>query len=175
MARARARLFDRVSWIVAGVAIIVAIFAYARGWLDLSPTTLTGRALVADGDSLTISGSKIRLQGIDAPEAGQTCTDAKGEAWACGAAAARALRGRVQGQTLTCKAVDVDQYDRFLALCTLPDGSDLNAWMVREGWAVSYGFAGFYGPEQDEAEANKRGLWAGTFTRPSQWRKVGHD
>jgi endonuclease YncB( thermonuclease family) len=34
---------------------------------------LTGQASVIDGDTLEIHGSRIRLWGIDAPEAGQFC------------------------------------------------------------------------------------------------------
>jgi endonuclease YncB( thermonuclease family) len=57
-----------------------------------------------------------------------------------------------------------------LAVCSLA-GADVNAWMVRQGWALAYGSAGHYQSQQDEARAAKRGIWAGTFTYPQQWRQ----
>jgi endonuclease YncB( thermonuclease family) len=44
--------------------------------------------------------------------------------------------------------------------------------MVRQGWAVAFGFAKTYQSEQDEAENAKRGIWAGTFMEPALWRKL---
>ena len=51
----------------------------------------------------------------------------------------------------------------------LPDGSDVNAWMVRQGWAVAY-YSATYRPEESAAHAAKRGIWAGSFMLPSEWR-----
>ena len=45
------------------------------------------------------------------------------------------------------------------------------AWMVREGWALAYGFAKAYEREEAQARAAKRGLWAGTFLPPWRWRQ----
>lgn len=157
--------------VLAGMGVF-AIVSYYKGWRTPLPAVISGRASVLDGDTVSIGGTHIRLQGIDAPESAQTCTDAKGQNWSCGKTAARELRAHIQGKSLACKTIDFDQYDRVLAICSLPDGSDVNAWMVRQGWAVSYGFSGFYDPEQAQAEAERRGLWAGPFTRPSLWRKT---
>jgi predicted metalloprotease len=41
----------------------------------------------------------------------------------------------------------------------------------QQGWAVAYGFANTYESEEAEAKAAKRGIWAGTFVPPSQWRQ----
>jgi endonuclease YncB( thermonuclease family) len=43
--------------------------------------------------------------------------------------------------------------------------------MVRQGWAVAYGFATMYESEEAEAEVAKRGIWTGTFMPPSRWRQ----
>jgi hypothetical protein len=51
------------------------------------------------------------------------------------------------------------------------DGSDVNAWLVQQGWALATGFVKMYESEQDEAEAATRGIWAGTFTQPWKWRQ----
>src|SRR6476660_8446775 len=124
-----------------------------------------------NGDTISISDTHIRLEGIDAPESDQTCTDAKGKTWPCGRAAASELRARIRGQELTCQRRAFDKYQRVLAVCTLPDGSDINVWMVQQGWALAYGFANTYESEEAEAKAAKRGIWAGSFVSPSQWRQ----
>ncbi len=123
-----------------------------------------------DGDTIDVAGARIRLIGIDAPELDQTCTDPKGESWACGRAATRELRAHVGRHDLTCAARGLDAYRRVLATCALPDGSDINAWMVREGWAVASGFAPSYHGEETEARAARRGIWSGSFVPPRQWR-----
>src|SRR5262245_12527542 len=38
-----------------------------------TPPTIAGRASVIDGDTLDLHGQRIRLHGIDAPEADQAC------------------------------------------------------------------------------------------------------
>jgi endonuclease YncB( thermonuclease family) len=157
--------------VVLGIIGLLGLFAYFRG-LDRSlPAIVTGPATVIDGDSLSIAGWQIRLQGIDAPEWEQTCTDASGAAWPCGRSAARELGRLIKGAGLTCKPSDFDRYDRVLATCTLPDGTDVNAWLVRQGWAVAFGRSRHIALAEAEAKAGKRGLWAGTFERPSQWRE----
>ena len=39
---------------------------------------------IVDGDTLELGGRRVRLHGIDAPEAAQPCRDAEGAAWPCG-------------------------------------------------------------------------------------------
>ena len=43
---------------------------------SVASADLTGAALVVDGDTITISGNKISLHGIDTPEKDQVCLDA---------------------------------------------------------------------------------------------------
>ena len=153
---------------------------YAVGGRHLMrPTTtrppVTGAAWIVDGDSIRIGGVSIRLEGIDAPEWDQTCTDSAGRSWACGRAATRELKTRAGGQTLTCQPKVIDRYGRVIATCLLPDGTDVNAWLVREGWAVAYGFSRIYVSEEAEAKSARRGIWRGTFIYPSEWRQQkGH-
>jgi endonuclease YncB( thermonuclease family) len=132
---------------------------------------ITGRAWVVDGDTIRIAGIPIRLEGIDAPEKAQTCTNSNGGMWRCGEAATRQLRERTRGQNVTCRPRALDRYGRLVATCSLADGSDLNAWLVRSGWAVASGFSKIYVADESEAVAAKRGIWAGSFIAPSEWRR----
>jgi endonuclease YncB( thermonuclease family) len=130
---------------------------------------IVGKAWVIDGDTIDIAGSRIRLQGIDAPETDQTCTDAGKKTWRCGRAATRELVELIAGRPLRCETSGLDRYRRVLAVCALPDGSDVNAWMVQQGWALAY-YSAVYRSEEAEAHAAKRGIWAGSFMPPWEWR-----
>jgi endonuclease YncB( thermonuclease family) len=136
---------------------------------------ITGRAWVIDGDTIELAGRRVRLEGIDAPESAQTCSDAKGHPWPCGTAATRELAGRLRGHEVKCDPVGYDRYRRVLAVCSLAGGDEINAWMVRQGWAAAYGYAGTYQSAQDEAKAARRGIWSGSFEQPSAWRKRQRD
>jgi len=97
---------------------------------------ISGPAQVIDGDTIEIHGQRIRLFGIDAPEGRQECNRG-GEAWLCGKDAALALADKIGSDPLECYPKDRDRYGRTVAICRL-SGEDLNAWMVREGWALAY-------------------------------------
>ncbi len=65
----------------------------------------------------------------------------------------------------------MDQYGRVTAVCTA-DGMDLNAAMVDSGFAVAYRQHSLaYVPNEERAKAAKKGLWAGTFEMPSDYRR----
>jgi len=150
------------------LAVLLIAFGYQR-WTAEPLAPVTGWARIADGDSIEIAGGRIRLEGIDAPELHQTCTDRAGRSWSCGRTAADELRNYIAGRDLTCRPSGYDRYRRLLAVCFLADGSEINAWLVRQGWALAYGRG--YQSEQHEAQAGRRGIWAGTFTPPAEWRK----
>jgi endonuclease YncB( thermonuclease family) len=150
--------------------VLLGLYAY-KSWKTPSLAPIVGAAWVADGDTVEISGARIRLVGIDAPELDQTCADDKGQTWSCGRAASRELRAYVRGRELKCQPKGYDQHERVLAICFLPDGSDLSAWIVRQGWALASGRGDIYQSEQEQAKAAKRGIWAGTFRPPREWRQ----
>src|SRR5690606_31765339 len=64
-------------------------------------------------------------------------------------------------------------YGRIVAHCT-KGNADLAAEMAREGYAVAYRrYSRDYVDEENEARAARRGLWAGEFTPPDEWRRDG--
>jgi endonuclease YncB( thermonuclease family) len=152
--------------IAAVAALLFSVMAYAQ--------ELTGLASVVDGDTLEIYGIRIRLYGIDAPEATQTCTNAQGTAYRCGRQAARALDDLVGRRTVTCAQRDTDQYGRPVAICR-QGIVDLGAWMVDHGHAVAFmRYSDRYAPNEATARAKSIGLWSGTFERPWDYRaKLG--
>ncbi len=157
--------------LVVAVVLVGSLGIYAvQRWMRPPDAPIIGNAFVVDGDTLSISGTRIRLIDIDAPELDQTCIDTRGQDWLCGRQASAQLRSHVRGRDLNCQPKSKDQYGRVLATCTLPDGSDINAWMVQQGLAVTSGYADVYGRQQADAKRAKRGLWGGSFMPPREWR-----
>ena len=133
--------------------------------------SITGSPRIIDGDTLAIDGTRIRLHGIDTPEAKQTCQRDEID-WLCGQEASKALREYVGKADLTCERLDTDRYGRMVAKCYRPDGTDIGEWMVRNGWALAYQqYSKDYVDEEAEAKAAERGLWAGEFVEPWEWRR----
>lgn len=130
-----------------------------------------GPAVVTDGDTLRIGNVRIRLFGIDAPEGKQTC-ERDGLPWLCGQEAGKALRELVAGLAVSCVEHDRDRYKRSVSVCALPDGTDLGAFMVSSGFAVAYReYSTRYVEAENQAREAKRGLWAGEFQLPGEWRR----
>jgi endonuclease YncB( thermonuclease family) len=145
------------------LAIAGAVLQYRLG----SGRSLAGAAEAIDGDSLRLLGEELRLEGIDAPEYRQSCRDRTGGEVACGRQARRALAAMLALGNVSCTVSRADRYGRGLARCRQGD-AEINAAMVRQGNAVSYGA---YQAEEAEAKAAGRGIWALSFERPEAWRK----
>ena len=128
---------------------------------------LTGPAVVVDGDTLRLGEDRVRLAGIDAPELAQACTDAAGASWPCGAEARRQLARLIAARPVACTPEDRDRYGRIVASCRAGD-ADLAAGIVAAGLAVA---TDGYGSEERAARAAKRGIWAGSFAQPADWRR----
>ena len=153
-----------IDWIVtiAGLGAL----AYGVIWFEKQgQSELIGRPSVVDGDSLVISGERIRLRGIDAPELDQQC-EFKGRSWSCGRESRNYLAKLIARREVTCTAGTIDDYDRWLAQCRV-NQIDLNKSLVLNGWAVSYGA---YTAEEKLAKDKSAGIWRGSFERPRSWR-----
>ncbi|WP_185805075.1 thermonuclease family protein [Pontivivens nitratireducens] len=93
-----------------------------------SKPTLRGAAYVVDGDTIVIQKTQIRLFGIDAPEMNHPF----------GKKAKWALVSMCKGQTVEAVVSAEDAHGRVVAQCTLPDGRDLSAEMVKQGLAIDW-------------------------------------
>ena len=137
----------------------------------IEAASLTGQPLVLDADTVIMSGERIRLKGIDAPETTQRCLDAWQQLYPCGRVATNALIDKIGISPLTCVGDARDRYTRLLATCFVDD-LDVNGWLVQLGYALAYRkYSTRYVAEEEEAKALKRGIWAGTFTPPWEWRR----
>jgi micrococcal nuclease len=109
---------------------------------------------VLDGDSIEVLHNTnpecIRLSGIDCPEKSQ----------AFGKRAKQAASALVFGKEVTLQTHGYDKYKHTLADVLLPDGTNLNQELVKEGWCWWYqkyapGDTVMVGLETEAREARK--------------------
>ena len=137
---------------------------------------IKGKAIVVDGDTITIDNTKIRFSGIDAPESyyygmTQYCERPNGKIWACGKKATAALKKLIGKHEVECTDEGEDKYGRTLSIC-YANGVDLQSEMVRTGMAVAYiRYSTRYEEEMIEAMINRAGIWSGDFLDPEDWRR----
>ena len=125
---------------------------------------------IVDGDTIDLSDVRIRLNGIDSPEIGQTCRNNQ-LIWHCGIEATKTMRHLAKGKIVTCSGKKKDQYGRLIANCFVGKLS-LNATMVEVGMALAYRhFSLEYVEHEKFAREAKQGLWSGEFVSPWNWRK----
>lgn len=120
---------------------------------------ISGRAQVIDGDTIEVGGTRIRLEGIDAPESSQQCSSRQTRNWACGASAMRELTALIAGREVHCDGSGLDKYGRVLGICRV-GAIELNAEMVRRG--LAWAFVRYSRRLVDvEAEARRKrlGVW----------------
>jgi endonuclease YncB( thermonuclease family) len=123
-----------------------------------------------DGDTIdvTIGGRKetVRFIGIDTPET----HDPRKPVQCFGEAAAAHTKQLLEGKDVRLEPdaqdSDRDKYHRLLRYVYLPDGTLVNAQLIRDGYAFAYTIFPF--ERQDEFRAletdardHNRGLWAG--------------
>lgn len=146
---------------------ILAVAAAAVGAGVASAGTINGKVVsVADGDTITVLTAgkvqvKVRLAGIDAPEAGQEY----------GQKSKEALAAMVAGRPITVTEDGKDRYGRVIGW--IQSGEiDANRAMVRGGWA--WHFTQFNKDAgiallQREAKESRRGLWAAPNPPMAPW------
>lgn len=148
--------------------LIVTLLLYTS---TLAHAEVVGRASVIDGDTIEISGQRIRLHGVDAPEKGQPCFGVDERPYRCGPIAANALDEFIGQSPVSCHERTTDRYGRLVADCSVR-GQDIEEWLVRNGYAMAYRrYSSDYIGAEQEAKNNRRGIWAGTLQPPWEWRK----
>ncbi len=153
-----------------GSLVLAAVIVYGMLRFDVGLEELRGKARIVDGDTFWLEGRKIRLFGIDAPELRQVCWQADGTPWRCGRRARKRLAELLRQGEVRCHTLEQDRYGRDVARCEV-EGEDISALLVREGLAVAYGYESPYRMEEWSARQAGRGLWAGTFERPEDFRR----
>jgi endonuclease YncB( thermonuclease family) len=140
-----------------------------------SAETISGKAVVYDGDTLQINRQRVRLIGIDAVEADQTCVfdQRSGTPSECGFAAGGELFELIDGAEVSCESVGYDRFYNVLAHCSV-NGIDLAVHQASRGWAVVQDDCECKEIRRalEEAKSQGLGIWAGTFVLPSEWRKM---
>jgi endonuclease YncB( thermonuclease family) len=157
----------RCSLLSFGATVMFSLFLH----MSACAGELRGYAQVVDGDTVRLNGSRIRLEGIDAPETDQVCLNGRGRTWGCGIESRDRLKQYAEGKEWVCQAHGADKYRRVLATCSV-GGTDDQHWMVLNGWALSFvRYSHQYDAEQDAARAASAGLWSGAFIAPWDWRQ----
>jgi len=111
---------------------------------------------VHDGDTLKCGSESVRLFGVDAPEVRRGAKPAEPFAYEARDELVRLTRGRVG-----CRFVERDRYGRFVGRCWSDASPDVNAALIRSGFATEYRrySKGRYARDEAEAHAARRGQW----------------
>lgn len=149
----------------------LAILSFLLAANAVAAQTLVGEARVIDGDTLEVAGERVHLHGVDAPEKGQWCEDAKARPLPCGKNVAIVLTGFLKGKTVACEIRGTDRYQRRIGVCEV-DGLDLGDTLVRAGLAFAYRrYSSDYLEAEEQARRSGSGMWEGRFVKPSAWRR----
>jgi endonuclease YncB( thermonuclease family) len=103
-------------WLCSVLAATAVMISHAAA---IEADEIVGRASVVDGDTLDIHGARVRLWGIDAPEADQLCRGDDSLPYRCASPAANKLDAFISGRMVRCSQKDVDRYGRRVASCAL--------------------------------------------------------
>ena len=142
----------------------------------VSSTRITTNALVVkvvDGDTIEarIDGqqdlAKVRLLGINTPES----VDPRRPVQCFGKEASNFVKQLMEGKRIALRedvqADDRDKYGRLLRNILLEDGTDVNALLIKEGYAYAYVSFPLNKERkaemrrlEQEAKTAKRGLWS---------------
>ncbi len=80
---------------------------------------------VRDADTIVVEGTPVRLQGVDAPELGNSA----------GRDAKRWMVNFLKGKNVECRLTGERTYDRYVGIC-FADGKDIGASVIAAGYAL---------------------------------------
>lgn len=137
---------------------------------SVASSTLYVASKVIDGDTIIVEmegqSETVRLLGIDTPE-----VDPQYNPIECyGRQATDATKDKVLNQTVSLETDTTqgkrDKFDRILAYVFLADGTNLNKYLVAEGFAKEYTYNKAYKYQiafkqsEQEAREQEKGLWS---------------
>ncbi|MEM7169773.1 MAG: thermonuclease family protein [Pseudomonadota bacterium] len=159
------------NWISKNWALSLGIIILLAGLSACKEERLAAPRVI-DGDKLELGERRVRLFGVDAPEAKQVCLR-QGEHWPCGELAADAVREFIAGRTVRCFEELKKKNGRYVVTCTVSgEELTLNQWMVQEGWALAFRhYTDEFVPDELVAQKEGRGIWGSEFVPPWQWRQ----
>ena len=151
-------------WLTGLVLTLSYVLAVAQNTIEIQPDK---GLLVIDGHPFVLQGSTVI--GLD-----HTCRTSAGD-WSCGQAAWRALEDRARRDVITCTpsvSLTGSTTAPVPAECTV-NNANLNAWLVRRGWALSDNTpSALFVSEENAAQAEQLGIWRDGFIPPSHWRAL---
>ena len=115
--------------------LVIVILIISLAW-PAAAQEHSGIPRVVDGNTIIINFQIIRLHGIEAPNAEQLC-EIDGESWLCGWEATNALAHIVGRHWVSCRQNRLNEGDVVDATCFAGNVLNINAWMVRNGWATA--------------------------------------
>jgi micrococcal nuclease len=155
------------------IALVIAVlnhYPQARTTVINSQPGLYPITHINDGDTIVvdIAGKKetIRFIGVDTPEV----KDPRKPVQCFGEAASAHTKEILTGKSVRLVPdpldSDRDKYGRLLRYVMLPDGTDYNASLIRDGYGFAYVVFPYqriddYRKLETEARTANRGLWAG--------------
>ena len=143
-----------------------------RAFNPLDYPHITGVSRVVSGDTITIGRYIIKLFGVAAPDISQTCASSSGAGYRCGQQSISWLSEWLADNEITCHIINKTERGILNGVCLLGD-YDIGAAIVNAGWAVADARQNaIYVPYQQQASANRRGLWEGEFYMPWDWQRI---
>tara|TARA_R110000772_G_scaffold158266_3_gene269476 strand:+ start:43 stop:549 length:507 start_codon:yes stop_codon:yes gene_type:complete len=144
---------------------VVAVFALGTLFMPERFMSVSGSAYALDGDTLAFQNDRVRIVGIDAPDAPEGPKEASG----------RVLQGLVNDNgPITCTKPKFDachsparSYSRHNLDCHFATGDSVGLTMIAAGYAVDYRSysGGRYQAAMKQAAKAHRGLWGSDWDR----------
>jgi endonuclease YncB( thermonuclease family) len=136
----------------------------------LTGNLFAGDVHVIDGDTLQLGDARIRLFGIDAPEAGQRCNRLGGGTWPCGKVAIDYLEKLVAVEDVQCDERGIDDFGRILGVCRTRS-TEINGAMIEGGLSWSFKrYSSRYNFLEDHIRAGGVGIWQAPTDPPWVYR-----
>ena len=134
---------------------------------------LSGKAeTIPERGLIRVKGQVLSLQGIQVISHDAICKDNKGH-WPCGEIAWQAFGKKLALDSVHCiLIINLSQGEGSAerANCLLKTES-LNAWLVRQGWALTHRDPeAFLSNQESFAKKNRKGVWRDGFIPPDIWR-----